>query len=144
MPRSSEEAPERVQIGLATSAGAMASEETTSAPQLLRRITPAVAAIVAVLVAAAWYTTWSASDFTMSLLMMGTPSGPLDLGLFFGLTVVMMVAMMLPAALPMMLAFHGMTRLEAGRPTKPADAFATLLFLAPYFLLWGAFGVPAP
>src|SRR3989454_12074745 len=36
-----------------------------------------------------------------------------------------------------------MTRLEAGRPTKPADDAATALFIAPYLLVWGAFGVAA-
>src|SRR5205809_442027 len=66
-----------------------------------------------------------------------------DLVLFFALLVVMMVAMMLPSALPMILAYRGMTRLEAGRPTKPADDAATSLFIAPYFLVWGAFGVGA-
>src|SRR5438445_13550358 len=66
-----------------------------------------------------------------------------DLVLFFALLVVMMVAMMLPSALPMILAFRGMTRLEAGRPTRPADDAATALFITPYFLVWGAFGVGA-
>src|SRR2546428_12390380 len=67
-----------------------------------------------------------------------------DLVLFFALLVVMMVAMMLPSALPMIVAYRGMTRLEAGRPTKPADDAATALFIAPYFLVWGAVGVAAP
>src|SRR5207249_3995749 len=71
-----------------------------------------------------------------------TSYGP-DLVIFFALLVVMMVAMMLPSALPMILAYRGMTRLEAGRPTKPADDAATSLFIAPYFLVWGAFGVGA-
>src|SRR3989442_12316110 len=52
----------------------------------------------------------------------------------------MMVGMMLPSAWPMIVAYRGMTRLEAGRPTKPADDTATALFIAPYFLVWGAFG----
>jgi len=43
----------------------------------------------------------------------------------------------------MILAFRGMTRLEGGRPTKPADNLATALFVLPYFLTWGAFGVAA-
>jgi len=43
----------------------------------------------------------------------------------------------------MIVAYRGMTRLEAGRPTKPADDAATALFIAPYFLVWGAFGVAA-
>src|SRR2546422_2675081 len=66
-----------------------------------------------------------------------------DLVLFFALLVVMMVPMMLPSALPMIVAYRGMTRLEAGRPTKPADDAATALFIAPYFFVWGGFGVAA-
>src|SRR5438445_7155505 len=66
-----------------------------------------------------------------------------DLVLSVALLVVMMVAMMLPSAMPMILAFRGMTRLEAGRPTKPADDAATALFILPYFVVWGAFGVGA-
>src|SRR2546422_3187095 len=109
---------------------------------LLRRITIPVAAAVALAVGAAWYATWTSADFLMALM---SPSllRSTDLVLFCALLVVMMVAMMLPSALPMILAYRGMTRLEAGRPTKPADDAATALFIAPYFLVWGAFGVAA-
>ena len=109
---------------------------------LLRHLTVPVAAAVALAVGAAWYATWTSADVLMALtapsLLRST-----DLVLFFALLVVMMVAMMLPSAFPMILAFRGMTRLEAGRPTKPADDTATALFIAPYFLVWGAFGVAA-
>ena len=109
---------------------------------LLRHLTIPVAAALAVAVGAAWYATWASADTLMALT---APSilGSTDLVLFFVLLVVMMVAMMLPSALPMIVAFRGMTRLEAGRPTKPADDAATALFVAPYFLVWGAFGVLA-
>ena len=109
---------------------------------LLRRVTIPVAAAVALVVAAAWYATWTSSDFLMALMAPSTIVSS-DLVLFFALLVVMMVAMMLPSAMPMILAFRGMTRLEAGRPTKPADNTATVLFVMPYFLVWGAFGVAA-
>ncbi len=109
---------------------------------LLRHLTVPVAAAVALAVGAAWYATWTSADVLMALtapsLLRST-----DLVLFFVLLVVMMVAMMLPSALPMIVAFRGMTRLEAGRPTKHADDAATALFIAPYFLVWGAFGVAA-
>ena len=121
----------------------MAAEGSLSASDILRRVTIPVAALVAVLVAVAWYVTFSTSTFTMSFLMMGAPTQPVEVALFFGLTMTMMVAMMLPAAFPMIVAFHGMTRLESGRPTKPADTAATAMFVAPYFLVWGAFGVLA-
>ena len=109
---------------------------------LLRHLTIPVAAAVALAVGAAWYATWTSADVLMALI---APSllRSTDLVLFFALLVVMMVAMMLPSALPMILAYRGMTRLEAGRPTKPADDTATALFIAPYFLVWGAFGVAA-
>ena len=121
----------------------MAAEDSVSPPDLLRRITVPIAGAVVVLLAAAWYVTWSTSEFAMSFLAMGVPTETFGFGVFFGLIFVMMVAMMLPAALPMILAFHAMTRLEAGRPAKPADAIATALFILPYFLLWGGFGVLA-
>ena len=133
----------RVQIRAETCPRTLAAEGSVSAPDLLRRVTVPVAGLVAVLVAVAWYVTFSTSTLTMSFLMMGSPTQPLELALFFGLTTTMMVAMMLPAALPMIVAFHGMTRLEGGRPVKPADAVATAMFVAPYFLVWGAFGVLA-
>ena len=121
----------------------MAAEDSLSAPELLRRITPPLAGLILVLVAAAWLVTWSTSELTLSRLAMVAPAETSGLLLFFGLMLVMMVAMMLPAALPMILAFRGITRLEAGRPTKPADNVATSLFVAPYFLVWAGFGVLA-
>lgn len=110
-------------------------------PDLLRRLTLPVASAVAIVVAIAWYVTWSSAG----ILMMATPSmlGATDLGVFFALIVVMMVAMMLPSALPMILAYRGITRLEDGRPTKSADFAGTLAFVIPYFLVWGLFGVAA-
>ena len=109
---------------------------------LLRHLTIPVAAALALAVGAAWYATWASADTLMAL---AAPSilRATDLVLFFVLLVVMMVAMMLPSALPMIVAYRGMTRLEAGRATKPADYAATALFIAPYFLVWGAFGVAA-
>ena len=133
----------RVQIRAETCPRTLAAEGLVSAPDLLRRVTVPVAGLVAVLVAVAWYVTFSTSTLTMSFLMMGSPTQPLELALFFGLTTTMMVAMMLPAALPMIVAFHGMTRLEGGRPVKAADTVATAMFVAPYFMVWGAFGVLA-
>jgi len=109
---------------------------------LLRRMNIPIAVAVALVVAAAWYGTWASADFLMAL-MAPSRIASTDLVLFFALLVVMMVAMMLPSALPMILAFRGMTRLEEGRPTKPADNAATALFVLPYFLTWGAFGVAA-
>src|SRR2546427_364020 len=100
---------------------------------LLRHLTIPVAVAVALAVGAAWYATWTSADVLMALM---APSllRSTDLVLFFALLVVMMVAMMLPSALPMILAYRGMTRLEAGRPTKPADDAATSLFILVLFI----------
>ncbi|HYV08120.1 MAG TPA: DUF2182 domain-containing protein [Thermoplasmata archaeon] len=111
-------------------------------PALLRRMTIPIGVAVALVVAATWYVTWTSTDFLMALMAPSTIAST-DLVLFFALLVVMMIAMMLPSAMPMILAFRGMTRLEGGRPTKPADNAATALFVIPYFLVWGAFGVAA-
>ncbi len=122
----------------------MEAAEARAAPDLLRQVTLPVALLVAVAVAAAWYVTWATSGLTMSLMMVPTGlAGTADVAAFFALMVVMMVAMMLPSALPMIVAYHGMTRLEAGRPTKPADAVGTGLFVLAYWLVWGAFAVLA-
>jgi len=131
-----------VHIGTSPSDRGMVETVPAEPAWLLRHLTVPVAAAVALAVGAAWYATWTSADILTALtapsLLRST-----DLVLFFALLVVMMVAMMLPSALPMIVAFRGMTRLEAGRPTKPADDAATALFIAPYFLVWGAFGVAA-
>src|SRR2546428_12486653 len=97
---------------------------------LLRHLAVPVAAAVVLADGAAWYATWTSADVLMALtapsLLRST-----DLVLFFALLVVMMVAMMLPSALPMIVAYRGMTRLEAGRPTKPADDTAPAPVIAP-------------
>lgn len=119
-------------------------DDRTAGAQVLRGITVPVTIAVAVVVAIAWLVTWATSDVMMSLpsFPMGPPT-PLELAAFFLLLVVMMVAMMLPSALPMVVAFRGLTRLERGRSVRPADNLATALFVTPYFLLWGGFGVLA-
>ncbi len=109
---------------------------------LLSRINVPIAVAVALVVGVAWYATWTSAGSTMALIAPSTLVST-DLALFFALLVVMMVAMMLPSALPMILAFRAMTKLDAGRPTKPADNAATALFILPYFLVWGGFGVAA-
>ena len=120
----------------------MASETSRPAADLLRRLTIPVGLAVAIVVAVAWYVTWASTDRVM-MLRAPAVAGPTDLALFFALIVVMMVAMMVPSALPMILAYHGLTRLEAGRPAKRADPAATAAFVAPYLLVCGAFGIAA-
>jgi len=140
-PSDSRSSPHVLRVTVIT--GGRMEEATRVGPTaLLRRMTISIAVAVALVVAAAWYVTWTSTDFLMALMAPSTIAST-DLVLFFALLVVMMVAMMLPSAMPMILAFRGMTRLEGGRPTKPADNAATTLFVIPYFLVWGAFGVAA-
>src|SRR5256885_10575503 len=97
---------------------------------LLRHLTIPVAVAVALAVGAAWYSTWTSADVLMALM---APSllRSTDLVLFFALLVVMMVAMMLPSALPMILAYRGMTRLQGRRPPKPPGNTPQAPFLTP-------------
>jgi predicted metal-binding membrane protein len=120
------------------------AEATAANSRIFRGLTGPIALVVAVVVVAAWVVTWASSDFVMAV--MGSPLLPLsaiDLALFFGLLVVMMVAMMLPAAVPMIISFRGLTKLEEGRPVRPADDVATAIFVLPYFLVWGGFSLGA-
>jgi len=117
-------------------------EVSAAAPDLLRRLTIPMAAAVAIVVAIAWYITWASTDGMMMALAPGM-LGSTDLAVFFALNVVMMVAMMLPSALPMVLAYRGLTRLEGGVAVRPADDVGTFAFLIPYFVVWGAFGMAA-
>ncbi len=66
-----------------------------------------------------------------------------DLALVGLLLVVMMVAMMLPSALPMVLTYHELSRLENGEPTKAPDRLGTGVFASAYFVVWGLFSVGA-
>ena len=115
-----------------------------SAPQLLRSVTLPMAVLVGAVVVLAWYVTWTTAGVTMGLMEPArTLDGPVALTLFLAILVVMMVAMMLPSALPMIVAYRGFTRLENGRPVRPTDNVGTLLFILPYFLVWGAFSLLA-
>jgi predicted metal-binding membrane protein len=80
----------------------------------------------------------------MDLVAMAMPStdawGPMDLLLVFAMWAVMMVAMMVPSATPMLLAFAAITRSRRaqGRPFVPL-----WVFLAGYLVLWTAFSLAA-
>jgi predicted metal-binding membrane protein len=79
---------------------------------------------------------WQHSDVTMDM------TGSVTLGprvpLFLVIWVVMMVAMMLPTAAPMILTFH---KVQAGNRTL-GDAFVTTwVFVAAYLLVWACAGM---
>ena len=114
-----------------------------SDPYALGRITPLMGLVVALVTASAWYVTWATSDLVSAIMM--APFFALNLTVllvFFSLVIVMMVAMMLPAALPMIMTLHGLSRGQSSDPT-PRRPTGTAMFTSAYFLVWGAFGVLA-
>ena len=91
------------------------------------------------LATAAWAVlVWQGHDVSMP---MASPTAwGLDALLFLAMWVVMMVAMMLPTAAPMVLAFHSVH----ARNHQPDDAFrATWVFVAAYLLVWALSGIAA-
>jgi predicted metal-binding membrane protein len=101
---------------------------------------------VATLIAASWawlgYQIWSMAH--MDIVAMAMPSvgpwGPADLGLVLTMWVVMMVAMMVPTAMPAVLLYQ---RVVAGRDTSARPAALTAFFVAGYVLAWSLFAVAA-
>ena len=91
------------------------------------------------LATAAWAVlVWQGHDVSMP---MASPTAwGLDALLFLAMWVVMMVAMMLPTAAPMVLAFHSVH----ARNHQPDNAFvSTWVFLAAYLLVWASSGITA-
>src|SRR5215813_13221948 len=81
---------------------------------------------------------WRHADATMDMTASAT-LGP-RVPLFLATWVLMMVAMMLPTAAPMILTFH---RVQAFN-RQLGDAFATTwVFVAAYLLVWGCAGMLA-
>src|SRR6476619_8578255 len=91
------------------------------------------------LAAAAWAVlVWQHADATMDMTASVTigPRTPL----FLVMWVVMMVAMMLPTAAPMILTFH---KVQAAN-RQPHDAFvATSVFVVAYLVMWAFAGLAA-
>ena len=109
---------------------------TTPAP--LTRERNLLLAALLLLAAGAWVAVIrqarAADDMMMSLTMgMGAP-------VFLGVWVLMMVAMMFPAAAPMILTFSA---IQAGKRGRGQAWTPTWLFVAAYLLVWTAFGVLA-
>ena len=71
---------------------------------------------------------------------MDSPTMGLRAPLFLAIWVVMMVAMMFPAAAPMILTFH---RVQAGKRQLGEAFISTWIFVAAYLLVWGLAGVAA-
>jgi predicted metal-binding membrane protein len=83
----------------------------------------------------------------MTALGMGMQIRPwsgLDFGLMFLMWAVMMVAMMLPSAAPMILLFAAIRRKQQGKQQEGGQTFAPVsAFLAGYVAVWSAFSLAA-
>src|SRR5258705_1700508 len=92
------------------------------------------------LAAAAWATlVWQGAGADMDM-GIDSPTMGLRVPLFLAIWVIMMVAMMFPAAAPMILTFH---RVQAGKRARGETFVATWLFVAAYLLVCAAFGLAA-
>jgi len=92
------------------------------------------------LAAAAWVAlVWPAHNMTMHITMASPITGPQALR-FLAIWVVMMVAMMLPTAAPMILAFHS-AQTDKRHPDVAFDS--TWAFVAAYLLVWAVSGIAA-
>ena len=105
----------------------------------LRRPAVATGLLIAfaVVTAAAWVVAIRSADH-LALLLGGELSGatPTDHASYFALVTVMMAAMMLPSAVPMVAVYRGLARLDS---TRPEGDLRAGLFSASYVLAWGAF-----
>jgi predicted metal-binding membrane protein len=93
------------------------------------------------LAVAAWalLLAWHGSDSGMGMAM-ASPTMGLRAPLFLTIWVTMMVAMMFPAAAPMVLTFH---RVQAGRRERGSAFVPTWVFVAGYMLIWTLAGAAA-
>ena len=94
-------------------------------------------AIFAIVLGLAWFATVATATNLNNLLMIQlTGADPVDRISFLALVGVMMGAMMLPSALPMLNAYQGLATLDSNRREA---AVRTTLFSGAYLLLWLAF-----
>lgn len=104
----------------------------------LRRQRNVILTALAVLAAGAWAVLlWQAGG--MSSQGMGPTMG-MGAALFIGIWIAMMVAMMFPAAAPMILLF---AQVQAGKRQQGRVAVPTWLFTTTYLLVWSAVGAIA-
>jgi len=93
--------------------------------------------LLGTVIAAAWLLTWwTAADYGDLLMMQLAGAAPTDTLLFVGLSAAMMVAMMLPSALPMVRTYGSLATSETGTGEGRSR---TGIFVAGYFLAWTAF-----
>jgi predicted metal-binding membrane protein len=138
-----------------TTSRSLAGSEATALERVLRRDRVILVAALAMVVAIAWVWVVVGAGTGMSTIGMtrrsGMPQGTSMImepavwnlgyaGLMFAMWWVMMVAMMLPSATPMLLLFARVNRQQQARerPYVPTGVFA-----AGYLLAWGGFSVLA-
>jgi len=116
-------------------------KESTNRQSLAFQFAAPVGIAVVSVTAFAWYVTWLSADSMLSLMMMPlTMLDSLEVGTFFALMTTMMIAMMLPAALPMIITYRRMVKAKKEFQSGRGE-IRTVSFLAPYLLVWGGFGV---
>src|SRR5262249_54946047 len=108
---------------------------------LLSRQRSVILGLLLALAAAAWaILVWTHADSNMEDMTTGSLTFGPRAPLFLVIWVVMMVAMMLPTAAPMILTFH---KVQAAN-RQPRDAFvSTWVFAAAYLLVWAFAGLAA-
>jgi len=121
------------------------TQQVSAIKAVLKRDRGVVFAGVLLVAALAWaYTVYLARDMDNMGTAMSMPMteswGAVDFGLILLMWVVMMVAMMVPTAAPMVLVFASVSRKrrEEQRPYVP-----TAVFLLGYVLVWGGFAAAA-
>jgi predicted metal-binding membrane protein len=120
--------------------------EPTSSRLPRRQLIPLVSSLVAVILLSWWYLWRAASDMsamgadTGGVMSMAMPAGAEYLLMLFLMWAIMMVAMMLPSALPMILIYAGVARNAIARDQPIA---ATLFFVLGYILVWTGFSALA-
>ena len=125
---------------------------TTASPleHALRRDRVVVVAAIVIIAAIAWAYTVYLAEFGMGTgdMQMGLGMAMADLrswsgadfALMYVMWLVMMVAMMAPSAAPMLLMFAAVNR---KRRERAAPYVPTMVFLAGYVIVWGAFSLAA-
>ncbi len=114
---------------------------------LLKRDRAVVLAGLAGVTGLAWiYLLFAAAEMGPGLgtAMQVRPWTGLDFLLMFLMWAVMMVAMMVPGAAPMILLFAAIHRKQRGKQREPGDSFASVsAFAAGYIAVWSAFSLAA-
>jgi predicted metal-binding membrane protein len=117
--------------------------ETSALEKALRHDRLIVAIGLAAAVALAWAYLASGAGIDMSMAGMAMdpmPWSTFDAALMFAMWWVMMIAMMVPSAAPMVLLFTAIKRKQEAQVSPPVEAW---VFLSGYLLIWAGFSLVA-